>query len=353
MYLPGPFMASVTASSHRLVSSHSLLSIGGGRVGAESAGACEQPNLWTCCKCHAIWSAPCQSHRSWACGPCARRYKADVRKVAQLGLVRCRADAVIVFVTLTAPSLPHCKRRDHHGCKASGRSCKRCECSVDDFDVAEWNAGHTRRKNDYITAGRRGEWCIGRESPDEVHYFGGVEPQDGKRSGRHGRYALHDHLILVFPAGVRISPAAMKRVAMRLGFGHSIDVKVLPAYAEEAKSRIAAYAGKVAHYVSKAADEHANVPWPKDPTQPKGFARGYCWRPWTASRGWACSMAEVRRARRWRCEPLVAPALPVRTAGGGALDVLTGSYARHDAPGGPEPPPLTLFDPGGRSGVIV
>jgi hypothetical protein len=279
-----------------------------------------------------------------------------VKEVAHRGMVRAAASCQVVFVTLTAPSAPHCMNRNHKGqnCKLQRPTCRRCDCSVDDFDVAAWNVGHARRKNNFITCWRRGEFTDGVPCPTE--YFDGIEPQDGKRSGRagYGRYALHHHLILVIPAGVQLNERAMKKVAIRLGFGHEFNVQVVPGYSAAAKEMLATYASKMAWYVSKAADERGldSVPWLDDPEQPNGKAKGYCWRSWTASRKWGVTMAEVRASRRWRPDDSVGPALPAPPPKA-AFNISTESYARQHVPAAPEPPPPQLFDPGGRGEVIV
>lgn len=360
VYAPVKFAAAYTATSYRVLSTKYLLSVDGGLVGSPTAHDCEQPQLWACSKCGGMWSRPCGSNKSRFCKPCAGRYRRQVQKVAHLGLVRVLAHKQVVFITLTAPSSPHCMRRDHPGCDASGKHCKRCPCSVTDFDLALWNFGHSERKNDLITALRRGECNVsgkrGKERFVDVQYFGGVETQDGKRKRNgFGRHALHDHLIVVFDRDVQLSTSAVKRVAMRLGFGHEVDVQVFNADSHEVRQelskqdagKIAAYAGKVSHYVSKACDERADVPWPDDPSRPKGKAKGYCWRSWTRSRSWACTMAEVRWHKRKHDETSTAALPPPQSAQPIAFNVLLASYADKRGPPRAELVQLSLFDSGG------
>jgi hypothetical protein len=257
---------------------------------------CEQPNglIYPCCGI--FQKIPCDSTKSHFCKPCARRYRRRVRKVAEIGLMRVREKQAFV-ITLTAPTgRSHCKRRDHPGCRGRGPTCKPCECTIEGFDVGVWNASHSERKNDFLTALRRGEASKlqdGKRRHLKIEYFGGVEAQDGKRGGS-GRMALHDHLICVADRGVTFSASAVRKLAIAHGFGHELVVDVLPL--DGAKHEKAArYCGKIAAYVGKACDERALVPWRAAGEDPH---KGRQWRAWTRSRGWACSMAEVRGRRR-------------------------------------------------------
>lgn len=252
-------------------------------------------------------------------------------------------------VTLTAPTgRSHCKRRDHPGCDGRGASCKPCECTIEGFDVATWNAQHSERKNDFITALRRGEASPlrnGHRTPVDVQYFGGIEPQDGKRGGS-GRMALHDHVIFVADRGITFSKSALRKLAIAHGFGHSLVLDVLPMDGAKLE-KVAAYCAKVAHYVGKSCDERASVPWQAAGDDP---LRGHKWRAWTRSRGWACSMAEMRCRRKRVLTEAVRPALPARIGGADALDSFTASYADDRAPPCTESEPLRLFTPGGVGG---
>jgi hypothetical protein len=306
--------------------------VGAGVVGEPGAYDCEQPSLliYACCGiCRAV---PCGSTKTAWCKPCARRYRGRVCTVAEVGLMRVRSKQAFVL-TLTAPTgKPHCKRRDHPRCDGRGAACKPCECTIANFDVGTWNAQHTSRKNDFITALRRGEASSlqhGKRRHLQIEYFGGIEAQDGKRRPDGvGRYALHDHLICVAERDITFSLSAVRKLAVDHGYGHELHLDVLPVDGSKF-GKVAAYCGKIASYVGKACDERAVVPWRASGEDPH---KGRAWRAWTRSRGWGCSMAEVSRHRKRHLTASTASALPVRTAEGSALDVLLASYADGRAP---------------------
>jgi hypothetical protein len=316
---------------------------GAGIVGEAGAYDCEQPGLllYACCgTCRAI---PCGSTKSAWCGPCARRYRSRVRTVAEVGLMRVRSKQAFVL-TLTAPTgRSHCKRRDHPRCDGRGAACKPCGCTIEGFDVGTWNAQHTARKNDFITALRRGEASSlqrGKRRHLSIEYFGGIEAQDGKRRPDGvGRYALHDHLIFVADRGLTFSVPALRKLAVSHGYGHELVLDVLPV--DGAKfEKVAAYCGKIASYVGKACDERVSIPWRAAGDDPH---KGRAWRAWTRSRGWACSMADVSGRRKRHLNASTEPARPVRTAEGGALDVLLTSYAESRGPPSTDSVQMTLF----------
>ncbi|MDP9336242.1 MAG: hypothetical protein M3Q30_23420, partial [Actinomycetota bacterium] len=93
--------------------------------------------------------------------------------------------------------------------------------------------------------------------------------------------------------GLTFSVSAVRKLAIAHGYGHELVLDVLPV--DGAKfEKVAAYCGKIASYVGKACDERAAVPWRAAGENPN---KGRQWRAWTRSRGWSCSMAEVRRRR--------------------------------------------------------
>lgn len=321
--------------------------VGGGVVGEPGSLDCEQPNLILYPCCGRARAVPCETTKAAFCKGCARRYRKRVQWIAREGLFRVRGRQAFV-VTLTAPSgRPHCKRKDHPGCKGQGPTCKPCECWQPGFDVAAWNAEHTARKNHFLTALRRGEASPrkdGHRRQIDLAYFGGVEPQDGKRrEDGHGRFALHDHLICIAPVDVTFSTSSLRKVAIAQGYGHSIKVDVLPLDGAklETYGRIASYVGKVSHYVGKACDERALVPWRAAGDDPQ---RGMRWRAWTASRNWGVTMHMARHIRTAHLVRAVAPALPAPQAAKPlALDSFTASYAADRSPPDTDPVRLSLF----------
>jgi hypothetical protein len=305
---------------------------GAGVPGEPGALDCEQPGLLINACCGTCRAVPCGSTKTVWCKPCARRYRARVRTVAEVGLMRVRTKQAFVL-TLTAPTgRPHCKRRDHPKCDGGGAACKPCECTIENFDVGTWNAQHTERKNDFITALRRGEASSlhrGKRRHLQIEYFGGIEAQDGKRRADHvGRYALHDHLIAVAERDITFSLSAVRKLAIAHGYGHELRLDVLPVDGSSF-AKVAAYCGKIASYVGKACDERVSVPWRAAGADPH---KGRAWRAWTRSRGWACSMADVSGHRRRHLTASTASALPVRIGVADALDSLSASYAEGRAP---------------------
>ena len=243
--------------------------------GRRGAGVeCDRPLQVVCRRCdyETVWA--CAGHRESRCKPCADRYRRRVRRVAESGTGR--PEGFEYFLTLTAigtrvHSLP------------GGR---RCECTSPatalstDERMARWNASHSARWNHFRTALRR-------EYP-ALEFFRGVEVQ--------GRGALHDHAMIWSPRPLRRS--VVKELAMRAGFGHSVDlVEVRPG------SKRAAY--YVSKYITKATDSRSAVPWwgqvidyrTGEVTEDLVAGR---YRTWSMSRQWGLTMAAVRaEAREW------------------------------------------------------
>lgn len=150
-----------------------------------------------------------------------------------------------------------------------------CPCGVRDFDLAKWNASHSRRWNHFRTVLRR-------EGSDKIEFFRGIEDQK--------RGALHDHAMVWSP--IPLTRKGLKSLALRAGFGHEIKViRLAPG------SR--ATAEYVSKYVTKATDHRQVVPWWGDKidyetgevTEGLVDAR---YRTWSMSRGWGLTMAAVR-----------------------------------------------------------
>ncbi len=178
------------------------------------------------------------------------------------------ADRRLNFITVTAPG------RSEHSLPGG----EVCECTPSGgVDLAAWNASHSARWNHLRTLLRR-------EYPGIV-YFRGVEVQE--------RGALHDHFMAFNPHG-EVSAATVRRLAIRAGFGHSVDVAPCVA-----GSRKAAY--YVSKYVTKACDSRADVPWLGQRVNTDtgevtvGLVPGR-YRTWSCSREWGSTMADVRAA---------------------------------------------------------
>jgi hypothetical protein len=144
--------------------------------------------------------------------------------------------------------------------------------------MARWNASHSSRWNWLRTNLRRAY-------PD-LEFMRGVEVQT--------RGALHDHAMLWSPRP--LAKGVVKELAMRAGFGHSIDL----APCEPGSQRAAYYVSK---YITKATDSRHDVPWWGDVIDyetgevTEGVIDGR-YRTWSCSRGWGLTMAAVRAEAR-------------------------------------------------------
>lgn len=129
-----------------------------------------------------------------------------------------------------------------------------------------------------------------RELPD-LEFMRGVEVQDGKRrdDGR-GRGALHDHFL--FRTAYPVDERLIRRLAMRAGFGHSVEMTECA----PGSKREAYYVSK---YITKATDSRQQVPWRADVVDvetgevSRELVAGR-YRTWSCSRRWGVTMAQVR-----------------------------------------------------------
>ena len=156
-----------------------------------------------------------------------------------------------------------------------------CPCTpAGGVDLARWNASHSKRWNHVRTELRR-------QHPG-LEFFRGVEVQR--------RGALHDHAMVWSPTP--LSAKAIRAVALRAGFGHSVDL----APAAPGSKRAAYYVSK---YVTKATDSREDVPWWGDEIDydtgevTEGLVPGR-YRTWSCSRGWGLTMRAVRAQARER-----------------------------------------------------
>jgi hypothetical protein len=252
---------------------------------------CDDPHVLICSGCSRTVLARCGTSRQSRCGPCGTAYRGRVGHVARSGLVVSR---VGLFVTLTAPgAVPH---RLPHGAL--------CPCTPPGgVDLARWNAELSRREraDGKLVPGRWNELvkALRREVGDDaLAYFRATEVQR--------RGALHLHVMLRRSDGrpLALDVGAVRRLALRYGFGHAVDVQPVAA----------GHADYVAKYVSKAANDRQDVPWSgwkvtggrwvnrttgEVCERPRRKVKSYhpSYRTWTASRAWGRSMAEVRAAQ--------------------------------------------------------
>jgi hypothetical protein len=234
-----------------------------GRVGRLD---CDQP-LRVDLSCGAIEYWACSNHRESKCVPCSWKYR---RRLARIAAVGCeRSAGYLYMLTLTAPG------QDEHF-MPSGDACK---CTpAGGVDLSEWNPSASARWNRMRTELRR--------KHPALQYLRAVEVQK--------RGALHLHILVWAPALLDV--AALRRDAIRYGFGHSVDLAPIVA-----GSRRHAY--YVSKYVTKACDSRDDVPWRADVVdhetgEIRRMRSGATYRTWSASQDWGLTMKEVRAIAR-------------------------------------------------------
>ena len=239
------------------------------------------------------------------------------------------------LVTLTAPGaagglhfdrticgheVGQCSNKDHG---ASGTVCK-----VERVPAARWNGTAPKRWNNWITDLRR---VLG----VDVQYSGAWETQR--------RGMLHRH-VLVYARGVTVQRFydVGKEIAQRVGFGEQFQADPISGLESE---EIAKACGYIASYVTKCGDELATCVNPRT----KELVQG-SYRRWSASRGYGCTMAQVKQERaQWAMEhagdglghgPGVrspAPAGVSPGAGPGGAAALDSEQESYASPQQPEP----------------
>lgn len=202
---------------------------------------CERPLRLTCGVCGESRAIACGSSRADRCVSCSIIYRQRVARVAGSGL-RVGRDGL--FLTVTAPGF-----RGH-----DIRPGQPCRCTPEGgVDLADWNVSAAARWNRLVLDLSRlvGADLVTYDDNGRVHrrtglvYFRGAEVQR--------RGALHFHVLIRRRDGaaLALSRHELRRLAIRHGFGHEVDVQaVTPGHA--------AY---VAKYVSKSANDRREVPW--------------------------------------------------------------------------------------------
>lgn len=229
---------------------------------------CERPLRVLCRDCDHETRWRCDGHRASRCKPCSARYRRRVGLVASSGTMRTSGHQYLL--TLTAPGYEAHRMPSGDWCP-----CTR----TGGVDIGRWNASHSARWNRLRTALRR-------EYPG-LEFFRGVEVQ--------GRGALHDHAMTWSPAP--IDKQKIRKLAIRAGFGHSIDLAPTPA----GSMRAAHYVSK---YVTKASDSRGDVPWfiasgtDMDTGEVFDVLGPGRYRTWSMSRGWGMTMSAVKAEAR-------------------------------------------------------
>lgn len=234
---------------------------------------CDRPLRAVCRDCDHETRWACQGHRESRCKPCSARYRRRVGEVAVSGPKR-RPGGYWYLGTLTAPG-----ERQH-----VTRDGQVCPCTPPGgVDLASWNASHSRRWNHFRTALRR--------VYAGVEFMRGVEVQQ--------RLALHDHFMVW--SEVPIRKGVLRDLAMRAGFGHSVDLAPITS-----AKQVAYYVSK---YVVKATDSRDEVPWrgqvvdkeTGEVTEELVPAR---YRTWSCSRQYGDRMVDVKARARERVQAM-------------------------------------------------
>jgi hypothetical protein len=168
----------------------------------------------------------------------------------------------VAFLTITPPG-----DREH----VDTRTGKVCRCTPPGgVHLARWHGEKGVNFTHFVRDLRR---MMGPR--DDVQYFRGVE-----RFKR--RAALHDHLLVRCRGDLVAKKEAVRRLAIKHGFGHSIDLR----WARPGDE------GYVAKYVTDSVDHRAEVMWLDVATGE--LTRGARCRTWTATRRWGPAMKELR-----------------------------------------------------------
>jgi hypothetical protein len=298
-------MATIPSSDHQTCEHQATW---GGSAEGVTLKNCDRPKQMKCGRCgDRLYVVRCGTANERACPPCANTYRRRVAVVAQSGITLVRKGQFI-FLTFTAPSDkgPHeyrgmrCPCTPDHSESVDPESGEVVE--VPGIDLATWNGEAVHRWNRLRQAIER-KWGV------SVSYFKATEVQE--------RGALHLHVVARLDRQVVIRKSALRALAIRHGFGHSVDIQ--PIGNPEGAGHY------VAKYVTKAATERKRVPYLHRRTGERGPGR---WRTWTASRDWGWTMAEVKAAQvAWMIDQRAGAGGEGRSPDAGALDHKTSRYA--------------------------
>jgi hypothetical protein len=123
-------------------------------------------------------------------------------------------------------------------------------------------------------------------------------------------------VLIRFRRGRRLPVGAVRKLAVKHGFGHSVDIS---------KPLTEKGCWYVAKYVSKAASQRDLVPWSSG-RPASGQSRNAPYRCWTASRGWGQTMRGLRLEQRAWWEAQLAGADPAPAGEHSPLDSDTDRY---------------------------
>jgi len=171
------------------------------------AEMCEQPKVMECGRCGELFEIACGISMASRCVPCSKRYRRRWSRVLRSGSIDTDSQRVF-FVTLTAPG-----DSEH----VDTRTTQMCECTPPEgVDPAVWNALLAKNWSAFTVYLRR--------RFGDVQYAKAVEVQM-KRLRRTGRGLLHLHVLIRCDADLTQHKEELRQLAMRWGFGHSIDVE--------------------------------------------------------------------------------------------------------------------------------
>lgn len=252
---------------------------------------CDRPNAYVVDG--VVQMIRCKSGNEKVCRPCALTRRRNVQRKLRSGFDR---DGDVFMLTLTAPSSkPH----------RIGRNGPWCGCTSPGLDLGQWNGLAGKRWN-RLTDSLRDEVTA-------LEFMKVVEVQ--------ARGAIHFHA-LVRIVGRAPSKNAVRKLALRHGFGHEVDWSRIPT---EHKAKAAQYLGK---YLTKSLGDRSNTPFVHPATGEIGPGR---WHAHSSSRGFGLTLGEIReRQRAWASIPpdireaFAAERAGFEPASAGSLDLFNG-----------------------------
>jgi hypothetical protein len=240
------------------------------RVHADPISKCVRPSLFTCQLCGHDEVHSCGSASRAKCVPCSSRYRYRVKRKFESGFRDdLPATQDVFFVTLTAPG------DGLHWDSVHGRV---CPCTDEDgVDPATFHENVPRAWSDWMTNVRR---QIGAVEAMKI-----VELQE-KRFRRTGKLLLHVHAWVRSEVDLTGKVEELRSIAMRLGFGHEIDVE---------RVNRGGGAGYLAKYCSESVDAAPELEWADSKTGEVHHGEMHM-RVTTASRGYGLSMVQIKTA---------------------------------------------------------
>lgn len=246
---------------------------------------CDQPLLRVCDEgCGWSDQIRCRCSSSDKCGPCAERNQKELAQVVARGInQRIGAAGYLYFLTVTAPGTKAGHRRWFQGKRPAGGT-PQCDCDTvwAWHSLGSWNRQESANWNRLRTA-------LGRHVGGKTAYISAVEPQK--------RGALHRHIVVASPRP--LIHTEVQGLALAAGYGCVLDLEPL-----QSPEKAARYLSK---YVTKTANERAEVPWQVVVVNERTgevYTRGdrATYRAWSSSQDWGCTRKLLREEARTQAQ---------------------------------------------------